>query len=374
MSLRALRYLALMALLAISAVARAESLTKQVDLVCNAAANLALIRFAINDDSVPVYPRLPQALDHGLSASSGSDRTDCTLANGTTLRVRGGTEQAFAYGMGGGNPPAFFSLWINQRKVFSRQVWMPGYADSFDNLPIYDGVLIAANRITICATVEGSPQRCSSQPLDLAKAPIDHVEYGARAHQAPVGQISVIAKGAANQRFCQAYLNRIKPGIESVLLGNPSSLDIDLAPLTTQTSHDEPMARSGLIEQSPGVSRRLLIWAGINHYFDGTVIALAPSSRSMQNLSAAYPFEDIENWSQRAVPPGVTLISGGQKQLYPDVSPRYVKLVPQRIDGGLYVLAYPTNNKVRPTAALVKPLADGGFATLCAFNRTEPHY
>lgn len=53
---------------------------------------------------------------------------------------------------------------------------------------------------------------------------------------------------------------------------------------------------------------------------------------------------------------------------------RYVHLVPQGIDGSLYLFAYPTKNKVRPTAALIKPLADGGFATVCAFNRTEPQY
>jgi hypothetical protein len=42
--------------------------------------------------------------------------------------------------------------------------------------------------------------------------------------------------------------------------------------------------------------------------------------------------------------------------------------------GALYVLAYPTNNRVRPTAALVKPRPDGGFATVCAFNRAEARF
>jgi hypothetical protein len=373
MPLRALRCLMLIPLLLIP-VARADVVTKHVDLVCHAAANLALIRFSISEDAIPTYPRLPQALDRGLSASTGSARTDCTLANGTTIRVRGGEEQGFAYGMGSANPPAFFSLWINQRKVFSRKIWMPGYAASFDNPPIFDGVLIAANRITTCATAEGKRQHCTSQSLDLASVPIDRAEYDSTKQTPPLGHISVIAKGAANQRFCEAYLGSIKPGIESALVGQQTSLDIDLAPLTQQTSLDEPMARSGLVELLPGVTRRLMIWAGESHYFDGTVIALASSSMTMENINAAYPFKDIEVWPERGPPPDITLISGGQKQLYPGVSPRYVHLVPQRIDGSLHVFAYPTNKKVRPTAALVKPLVGGGFATLCAFNRTEPRY
>ena len=131
---------------------------------------------------------------------------------------------------------------------------------------------------------------------------------------------------------------------------------------------------SALVELLPHVTRRLVIWESDFHYFDGTVIAVAPSSMGMQQIVAAYPFKDIETWPKRAAPAGVTLISGGQKQLYPHVSSRYVHLVPQRINGALYVFAYPTNNKVRPSAALVKPLAGGGFATLCAFNRTEAHY
>ena len=118
----------------------------------------------------------------------------------------------------------------------------------------------------------------------------------------------------------------------------------------------------------------MVTWSDETHYFDGAVIALAPATVTTAAITAAYPFADIEHWPGRTRPPDVTLISGGQKQLYPGVSPRYVHLVPQQIDRALYVFAYPTNNQVRPTAALVKPLPDGGFATLCAFNRSEPHY
>ncbi len=374
MPLRVLRYLVLTPLLLISVLARADSQPNHVDLVCNAEANLALVRFSISDDDPPSYPHLPQSLDHGLSASTGSGRTDCTLANGTTIRIRGGREQAFAHGMGGGNPPEFFSMWINRHKVFSRHIWMQGYAESFNNPPVYDGVLVSASHITICATAEGAQQQCTSQPLNLASAPIDRIEYGSNVQKSPLGHISIIAKGTANQHFCKAYLGLIKPGIESALDGGKTSLDIDIPLLTTQTSRNMSEARSGLIKLLPGINRRLMIWEGVSHYFDGTVVALAPPSMAMQSITAAYPFEDIEVWPKRAVPPGVTLISGGQKQLYPDVSPRYVHLVPQRIDGTLYLLAFPTNRMIRPTAALVKPLIGGGFATLCAFNRSEPHY
>lgn len=48
MPLGALYCLALSLLLVVSAVARADDVTNHVDLVCNAAANLALVRFSIS--------------------------------------------------------------------------------------------------------------------------------------------------------------------------------------------------------------------------------------------------------------------------------------------------------------------------------------
>lgn len=373
MPFHALRYLAL-TLLLVATLARAEHETKHVDLVCNAKENLALVRFSISYELATTYPRLPQSLDHGLSASSGSDRTDCTLANGTTIRVRGGEDQVFSYGMGGANPPAFFSLWINKHKVFSRKEWMPGYQDSFNNSPVYDGVLIDGNQVTICATAEGKPQHCASQPLGLAQTPIDRVEYSSSVMKMPVGSITAIAKGELNQKFCKAYLDLVKPGLESALKGEFTSLNIDWMSPSPQPRRDESFAESSVIELSPGITRLMTMWDGSSHYFDGSVIVIAPVDMKTKDVTAAYSFEDIESWPNRITPSGLTLISGGQKQLYPKVSPRYVHLVPQRIDGTIYILAYPTNQLERPTAALVKPLADGGFFTICAFNRTQAHY
>lgn len=357
-------FLTALMLLLVSHAARADISVVHLDLVCYAQINQAQIRFSIREVDLAIDSNLPQP-----------DPADCTLANGNTVRVRGGEEQAFGYGAGGGNPPAFFSLWINQRKIFSRKVWKPGYEKTFTNPPIYDIVLIESGRITICATAEGKPQKCSSQPLSLAKVPIDDAEYGTGAHKLPVGHFSVVAKGEANQRFCEAYLGLIKPGIEHALQGGGSSLDIAYQTLTPEAGrNDKEYAYASLIDQAPGATRRLMLWSNASGYFDGEVMVLAPPDTAAMRITAAYPFEDIDGWPNRAIPEGYTLISGGQKQLYPGVSPRYVHLVPQRIDGALYVLAFPTNHAHRPTAALVKPLAEGGFVTLCAFNRTEPHY
>jgi hypothetical protein len=61
------------------------------------------------------------------------------------------------------------------------------------------------------------------------------------------------------------------------------------------------------------------------------------------------------------VPTNVTLISGDQKLAVCWCVAAHLHLVPQRIDGSLYFLAYRTNHRLRPTAALLKPRPDGGL-------------
>jgi len=362
--------------LMISSAVRADVETADIDVVCDSQANLALVRFPTPYGNDPVqYPRLPQKLDGGLSASSGSNRSDCTMANGTTVRVRAGREQAFGYGAGGANPPAFFSLWIDRRRVFSRQTWMPGYGASFADLPIYDGILIEPGRLTICESTEDHRQRCKSRLLNLRALPIDRIEYDAASSKPRAGTIVTIAKRAANQQFCSRYLEHLGPDVYSALRGANSTFSLDWSPQDAALEgNGEGHPRSGVVELSPGTTRRMMAWGGTDHYFDGDVIVLAPSEMTTRDIAESYSFSDIETWPEIAAPAGVTLISGGQPKLYPDVSPRYVHLVPKRIDGALYFLAYPTNATVHPTGALVKPVAGGGFFTICAFDQIEAHY
>lgn len=365
----------LLCLFLISPAAHADVSYNRVDLVCSPKEHVALVRFARswNDDPV-VYPRLPSAVDHGLSASDGSDRTDCTLPDGTTIRVRGGEDQAFGYGQGGADPPAFFSLWVNQRRVASGEEWRAGYQRAIDDLPVLAGVVIEPQRLTRCSIAEGKAPVCTRQPLDLAAVPVDRVEYDGRVSKPVVGSYSAIAKGDANQRFCRAWLDQHAPRLDAVWQGGAVLGEADGVGPFEDVDGIEGHARSGVVDLRSGTSRRLMVWEEENHYFDGTVMVLAPVDMTPKRIAAAYPFESIESWPGRASPAGVTLISGGQKQLYPGVSPRYIHLALQRIDGQLHVLAWPTNHQVRPTAALVRPLADGGFFTVCAFNRVEPHF
>jgi hypothetical protein len=173
--------------------ALADYQTTHADVVCASHANIAVARFAESEDeNTPSYIAVPESIDGGLSHTSAKDRTDCTLPNGMTIRLKKGDEQAFAYGMGGADPPSFFSLWLNQRRVISKKVWKPGYA--MDDTTRISAVVIRPDSLTYCSgewdvtagAFKAEKISCKQEPLTLSSLPVDKIEYPDDPSQTPL--------------------------------------------------------------------------------------------------------------------------------------------------------------------------------------------
>jgi len=350
--------------------ARADELALHSEVVCQKGLNVALVRFttAWNADP-PAYRRLPLSIDRGLSAAQPSRRHDCTMANGWNIRVRSGEKQAYAYGMGGADPPAFFSLWIARHKVMSRKEWKPGYGNDTD--PWLVAVVIRPDRLSYCRVAAGrdAPEKgqisCSDEPLRLDRYQIDHIEYAAPGNKLPIGTMLVMP-GSREPKFCREYL-RLRRG------DWPDSYAmVDSAGVFRQIS-DRPGFRlaEAIIEVAPGVRRKLIGWSGDGHYFDGDLMFLAPVSADP--LAVLKPDMLDEPFPTEKLPSGWRLISGQQPDLYPDVSLRYVHFDTQKVGGHFYLLAQPTNRDRRPAAILIQPVA-AGFRSVCRFQRVEPNF
>ncbi|MGX5842762.1 hypothetical protein ACWGTI_18760 [Mesorhizobium sp. ArgA1] len=351
--------------------AQADEVTPHAELVCKRGSSIALVRFTLtwNDDPV-VYRQLPAEVDEGLSATPTLSRSDCTIANGWTIRIRDGQGQAFAHGQGGANPPAFFSLWIAKRKVLSRKEWKPGYALG-DN-PRMVGVVIRPDRLSYCYAPHNytesaiGPVTCHDEPLQLERHKVDRIEYAPKNSRPPVGRI-FLARGTTEPRLCRKFL-RLRPK------GIPSAGDIN----DTANVFPAQSVNYGLdvatIEVSPGVNRKLVRWSRTNHYFDGDLMMFAPvTDDPAAMLNESMLEDDTNNSPADKLPSGWVVIAGNMPGIYPGVSWRYVHFDTQRIDGQLYFLAQPTNWDQRPTAILVQPQMDG-FKRVCVFQRVEPHF
>lgn len=355
--------------------ALAEALPR-TDLVCDQAAGVALVRFTLSEDNPPQYPTLPAAIDGGLSLRPGTDRTDCELSHGFAIRIREGEEQAFPYGAGGANPPAFFSLWIDRRKVLSRFVWKPGYDDASTDKPSLVGLVIRRDKLTFCfQKPNDKPITCNEQGLELRGYAIDVEEYAKNLKsKIPVGTFLVDAT-AANAAFCRRNLGVITrqpvdsnglpfdSAIAEALTWTPRELDKNYAVGTAEWTFANVQGR------------RAVVLHGGNHYFDGEIVVFVPRDVSVNDVVKFLPDDDdLEREAVRPPPRDWTIISGGRASLYPKVSARYVHFVPEEIDGELYLIAFPTNHKERPSAVLVKPRPVTGFDSVCVYQRVEPHY
>ena len=339
------------------------------DLLCDGKAAIAVVRFTISfNEERPAYRRLPVAVDGGLSADSGSDRTDCRLPDGKTVRLRIGVEQVFPYGVGSGDPSSFFSLWINKRKVLSKRVWRVGYGH--EDLPMLVGLVIRSERLTFCDANEGSANvSCHDERLTLGSFPIDSVEYGG---STPKPGTMLLGR-SRDPAFCRRYLKA---------LGNSESLFQEHTPFAPVISWDESHWTDGAFVTSAQVvpapkaqPLRVMAFSGTHRLFDGDVYVFTPLSVSPADVEAFWKSgDDPKSIPARPRPAGWSVISGGVPDLYPQVSARYVHLSPRQIDGRLYVLASPTNSKTRPTGVLLAVTPEPKAAPVCEFQRVEPNF
>ncbi|HWU72227.1 MAG TPA: hypothetical protein VN137_01990 [Sphingomonas sp.] len=361
--------------------ARADYWTSHADITCSRKGNVALIRFGGAEDEEPIkFRRLPVTIDGGLSRSKPSGRKDCSLPNGWRLRLRNGDRQSFAYGMGGADPPAFFSLWINQRKVFSAKEWKPGYGN--DNKPWITALVVRPDRLTWCRapydiSTEG-PQRCVTERFQLdAKYRLDTVEYPPNGRKWNTGTL-LASSVSAPKGFCSRYIRTMRAPMLDGVAFDFALFGHEKAPFTWDIPfRDVPNSdiRQAEVEIAPGMRRTILMKHGTNHFFDGDVVVVLPPGTATTALIPQMEFPDTGPDTFSLVPErGWTLLIGGRPGIYPKVSPRYVHFFPERIAGRLYFLASPTNARNTPTALLIGLDPLGGARVMCRIRRIEPHY
>jgi hypothetical protein len=354
------------------AAAHADEAGMQADLVCSKTQDIALVRFTlIEDNSPPEFTVLPASADGGLSKDKGSKRTDCTTHWGAAIRVRDGMGQMFAYGVGGGDPPGFFSLWIDKYHVFSRREWKPGYGATGDVAEVIVGLVIRLDRLTVCTRKydydADTAVTCKDEPLKVADHAVDTIEYPDKPVARPAVGTDYVNPKSLRLAMCRQRLAKA---------GNHFTLaDLDAVAMTDEAADDG----DGMLHRVPGTfanfaGRQVFVYGNTNHYFDGDIVVAVPQSVKAKDVAAWFAKVGLETELQTELPDGWRLWAGGRERLYPKVSPRYVHFTPQNIDGQLYFLAIPTNWDVEPAAALMLPRADGGFEISCAFHEVKAHF
>lgn len=371
--------------------ARADIPWSAGDLVCDGVAALARFTKGYNDDT-PKYEALPAEVDRaGLSATLGADRRDCTLSNGWEVRLRMGSEQGFAYGMGGAAPSEYFSLWVNRRKVISRKIWFHGYEQSFDDQDRIVGVLITESSITICKRSDAKVA-CERSAIVVARMEPDQVEFPPPGIIVPKAGSIRITQGRGN-RLCRQMVRTGRPAnivspnsIWSFpLSARPIDFGevdwIDPSPMTPIETHSWPLMKGGRIgELSLDPSRRqtAVSFSFASRSFDGSYWVVLDKGVRLRDVEHQIfqdsDGDDIEKPSSMGGPKLWHSFSGGTPQLYPNVSPRYVHLDAYTYRGRVYFLTHPTLLTHDPTAVLVRPRPRGDVEIVCSFQVVRPNF
>jgi uncharacterized protein len=108
---------------------------------------------------------------------------ECIYPSGNRVKIKIGTGTARAYGMCGGDPEIFYSLWVNERKVESR-VWFAGHCIEDRGFggglryEIKNGSINKCNSVTKSDSNKNEKlqENCTNLP-DVNQSKVDIVEY-----------------------------------------------------------------------------------------------------------------------------------------------------------------------------------------------------
>lgn len=387
---------------------RADYVVGHADLLCHPTRNLALVRLAqAENENPPAYAALPPELDGGLSRTPGTGRRTCRFPNGLRVTLRAGRDQAYATGMGGGAPPEFFSLWLDDRKIVSKRVWSENNYSA--ELTPTVAAVVTPDRLTFCEG-KGTPA-CVGQPFTLSAIPVDEVERRSRRANPRAGSLRITA--GAGRPVCRSLVRRghVSPkdhDLDRVGFGNTDGsvpeervdwiafprdpfetdeslrVEIDGSDKADGTSFGRfggvtRFARADFF--GDGVMRTVVKRSSSGNYFNGSFWVVAPAAETLGSvLQRLYPTADERTRNSedgvidRALKAGWVVFSGGRPDLFPNVSPLYVHIDRVRIRGTSYFVAYALNNDHDPTALVFKPAPDGRFTALCRFERVRSNF
>ena len=163
-----------------ASVALADDQNLMVDVVCSRTSDLAEVRVGWEDDCysrggkcLRTFSRFPLRLDGGLSSRPPKlpfrpfFQGQCSLPNGTKVRVRLDEDAKQATGFGGADPSNYLTIWVGGRRLLSRSMVYAGHGT--DN-PWVAAILIRGSRLKFCIRSDDEVQE-SSMPVTCTDEP-----------------------------------------------------------------------------------------------------------------------------------------------------------------------------------------------------------
>jgi hypothetical protein len=376
--------------------ARADQTLAYVRLQCSG--NEAMVRFEFGEGVAPLPGRLDQQWQHVPFAGYEG----CALANGQKAIVLSGDLQTHPYS-GGGDPPGFFSLWIDGKKVVSREFFKGGYGDTGLT---HNSVHYASGSLTRCTYPQATwaysdinDVTCAHTPMDIAALPADP-QAPTPAMLASFRTFSTLS--VSSDAFCRGFVRQaseitdeLRPSIVYSQQGyRPKQFLV--APSGTLF----PMSKSGMNADDPfsnddwnvgdwaksmlkyqvrrfdltnsgGEQTVLRLWEGSKAFF-GDIYLYRKGVASEANIDAVIDAQVMDEpqiaYSKLAAE------AGWQVAFAPDEQFSRVYAIPLRIENVTYLFAYSIKVEASPTATLYRMRPDNTRETVCVFQEMRPAF
>lgn len=338
---------------------------------------------------------------------------ECIYPSGTKVRVKVGEDHARPYGLCGGDPEVFMSLWVNERKIASN-VWFTGHCREDQDNPDVSFKITKVQGLSIqkCHTSYQQEDRetqenedgaekpttplsvCIDYP-DISNFPKDEREYPSKKEEQSlkIGDIELVN---GTEAVCQVSLEELKSdfsafekktNISSSKLNriNWEKSELNL-PEELQFSYE-----SIFDFDNDGKLDRVLIRHFQTNYMDSSILLIQTGESEtelnvpdspMAETSILLPCQmdnsrpDIRKcppFSQESDDAGFT-VSGKSEKDSVHFRARYSNLTPFIFQGVNYLGVSSKSADTENYVAILKPLPKGKIQEMCLFRKIEENF
>jgi len=335
---------------------------------------------------------------------------ECVFPSGNRVRAKVGEGTARPYGMCGGDPEVFGSVWVNERKIASR-IWFAGHCREDNGKPDVSfkfsgdrNVLVQkchSERVTEPETSGNSSISELKQPMsvcvdfpEISRFPRDELEYPRPSQKArTVGKIELLT---GSHKVCDAALRELKgdfytfghyPDQETIKLRRPSwgSPSVEL-----------PKELAGSRESvfdfdNDGKLDRVIGRDFESNYMDGAVL-LVQRGNSSSKLSVhgssmdknswfvpcqlshvRYEVHDCPPFSQKGDDAGFS-INGRIGQESVSFRARYSIVSPFNFHRESFIGVSSKSEDTKDFVAILRPMPNRTFQPMCLFRQVTENF
>ena len=365
--------------------AYADWVSKRAAMACDSAKNIAVIRFDIiwnsEDKSLVVGPILTGGLKDKYEDVKAPYSDKCKLSDGRTLELKDRTAQAYAYGMGGGDPDALFAFLVDGKPIYYWDVWYKGYSQSLINRAI---VVLDNKKLISCKPSSAESKKelkeakiksenCTDETSRLITGPSED-EKKKYDRDVRIKNYKVINN---DPKICSYFLDSEKTADATWRARD------DIFKMVERDSPFGILSTASLDINNDEVEEVIYRVHGYAGYFDGSYFVYFLNDKDEKSFpqcafSGVCPIKSselgevdyiVEHISE--LWPSAKIISAQTigADLKEEYRTRYTWIYPASIDGQSYFYFSPNNKYTFPSSVVGKISSDNKYETLCTYKK-----